>query len=95
VLPDQVIPNSATAKLLTAAGTSALPRVPPSPRFGSGYVNFVNGDHGSLLSPTACLAATVEMQTEAATFTLTGNPPPNTIAPNPTINVTNTAVVQP
>jgi hypothetical protein len=95
VLPDQVIPNSATAKLLTAAGATALPRVPPGPRFGSGYVNFVTGDHGALLSPAACGAATVEMQTETATFTLSGNPPPNTIAPNPTINVSNAAVVQP
>jgi hypothetical protein len=95
VLPDQVIPNSATAKLLTAAGSTLLPRVPPGPRFGSGYVNFINGDHGALLSPAACGAATAEMQTEAATFTLTGNPPPNTIAPNPTINVTTAAVVQP
>ena len=94
VLPDQVIPNSATAKLLTAAGTTALPRVPPSPRFGSGYVNFINGDHGSLLSPTACGPATVEMQTQTATFTLTGNPP-SPAASNPTINVTNAAVVQP
>ena len=92
VLPDQVIPNSATAKLLTAAGTTALPRVPPGPRFGSGYVNFIAGDHGALLSPTACGPATVEMQTETATFTLSGNPPPNTIAPNPTINVSNPAV---
>jgi hypothetical protein len=95
VLPDQVIPNSATAKLLTAVGSTLLPRVPPGPRFGSGYVNFINGDHGSLMSPSACLGATMEMQTQAATFTLTGNPPPNTIAPNPTINVTNAAVVQP
>jgi hypothetical protein len=94
VLPDQVIPNSATAKLLTAVGATALPRVPPGPRFGSGYVNFVNGDHGSLLSPTACGAATVEMQTETATFTLSGNPPSPGVS-NPVINVSNAAVVQP
>jgi hypothetical protein len=94
VLPDQVIPNSATAKLLTAAGPTALPRVPPSPRFGSGYVNFVNGDHGSLMSPTACGAATLEMQIEAAGFTLSGNPPSPGV-PDPVINVTNAAVVQP
>jgi dienelactone hydrolase len=92
ILPDQVIPNSATAKLLTAAGSTALPRVPPGPRFGSGYVNFITGDHGALLSPAACGAATVEMQTQAATFTISGNPPPNTIAPNPAIVVSNAAV---
>jgi hypothetical protein len=84
-LPDQVIPNSATARLIAAAG-AALPRVVPgTPRVGSGYVNFTAGDHGSLLSPASSPAATVEMQTETATFTVTGN----------TINVTNAAVVQP
>ncbi len=84
-LPDQVIPNSATARLIAAAG-AALPRVVPgTPRVGSGYVNFVAGDHGSLLSPTASAATTVEMQTETAAFTVTGN----------TINVVNAAVVQP
>ncbi len=93
-LPDQVIPNSATARLLTAAGATALPRVPPGPRIGSGYVNFVAGDHGSLLSPTASGAATVEMQTETATFTLSGNPPSPGVS-TPTINVSNAAVVQP
>jgi hypothetical protein len=94
VSPDQVIPNSATAKLLTAVGATALPRVPPGPRFGSGYVNFINGDHGSLLSPAACNTATAEMQTETATFTLSGNPPSPGVS-NPTINVANPAVVQP
>ncbi|HLA72459.1 MAG TPA: hypothetical protein VK624_13195 [Steroidobacteraceae bacterium] len=91
-LPDQVIPNAATARLITAAG-AALPRVPPSPHVGDGYVNFVAGDHGSLLSPTASGATTVEMQTEAVAFTASGNPPagPST----PTINVVNAAVVQP
>jgi hypothetical protein len=85
-LPDQVIPNAATARLLTAAGAAALPRViPGTPRVGSGYVNFIAGDHGSLLSPTASAATTVEMQTETAVFTVTGN----------TINVVNAAVVQP
>jgi hypothetical protein len=85
-LPDQVIPNSATARLLTAVGSTALPRVVPgAPRVGSGYVNFIAGDHGSLLSPTASAATTVEMQTETVVFTVTGN----------TINVVNSAVVQP
>jgi len=92
-LPDQVIPNSATARLIAAAG-AALPRVlPGAPRVGSGYVNFVAGDHGSLLSPTASAATTVEMQTEAVVFTVSGNPPAG--AGSPTINVVNAAVVQP
>ncbi len=87
-LPDQVIPNSATARLIAAvtASGAAFPRVlPGAPRVGSGYVNFIAGDHGSILSPAASAAATVEMQTEAVTFTVTGN----------TINVVNAAVVQP
>jgi hypothetical protein len=86
-LPDQVIPNSATQRLIAAAqravGAANFPRVVPgTPRAGSGYVNFIAGDHGSLLSPTASLAATQEMQTETVLFTA-GNPlvpiPPGTI----------------
>jgi pimeloyl-ACP methyl ester carboxylesterase len=87
-LPDQVVPNSATARLIAAAtaGGAAFPRVLPGvPRVGSGYVNFTAGDHGSILSPAASAAATVEMQTEVVTFTVTGN----------TIVATNPAVVQP
>ena len=77
-LPDQVIPNSATARLIAAVqagvGAANFPRVVPgTPRVGSGYVNFIAGDHGSLLSPTASLPATQEMQTETVIFTA-GNP---------------------
>ena len=97
-LPDQVIPNSATQRLITAIQGSTnpvipFPRVPPGPIVGSGYVNFIAGDHGSLLNPAASLAATMEMQGQVATFTATGNPPAG--ASSPTINVTNAAVVQP
>jgi hypothetical protein len=53
---------------------------------GSGYVNFIAGDHGSLLSPTASPAATAELQTEIATFTA---------APSPVIIPMNATVVQP
>ncbi len=92
-LPDQVIPNSATQRLITAANalTPANPVVPTlvratpgAPRAGSGWVNFIVGDHGSLLSPVSSAAATVEMQREAAGFILSG-----------TIGVTDTTVVQP
>lgn len=73
-LPDQVIPNSATQRLIAAIqaslGAGNFPRVVPgAPRVGSGYVNFIAGDHGSLLSPTASLPATTEMQTETVLFT--------------------------
>jgi hypothetical protein len=94
--PDQVIPNSATQRLITAINGAGItfPRVVAgAPRVGSGYVNFIAGDHGSLLSPAASAATTVEMQTQAATFTVTGNPPAG--VSSPTINVVNGTVVQP
>jgi hypothetical protein len=85
-LPDQVIPNSATQRLIAAVqagvGATNFPRVVPGvPRAGSGYVNFIAGDHGSLLSPTASAAATGEMQTETVIFTAgaPGPIPPGTI----------------
>jgi hypothetical protein len=55
--------------------------VPGTPRVGSGYVNFIAGDHGSLLSPAASLPATQEMQTETVIFTAgaPGPIPPGTI----------------
>jgi hypothetical protein len=74
-LPDQVIPNSATQRLINAviASGQAFPRVVPgAPGMGDGYVNFVVGDHGSLLSPVSSLAATGEMQGETVTYTATG-----------------------
>jgi len=90
-LPDQVIPNSATQRLITAitnnglAGGLPFPRVVPgAPVNGDGYVNFVVGDHGSLLNPAASAAATGEMQAESVVYTA-GNPlvpiPPATIVP--------------
>jgi hypothetical protein len=36
------------------------------------FVNFTAGVHGSVLDPTSSPAATVEMQTEAIAFALTG-----------------------
>ena len=75
-LPDQVIPNSATQRLITAitnnglAGGLPFPRaVPGTPVSGDGYVNFILGDHGSLLNPAASGPATMEMQTETVIYT--------------------------
>jgi hypothetical protein len=90
-LPDQVIPNSATQRLITAitnnglAGGLPFPRaVPGTPVSGDGYVNFIVGDHGSLLSPASNAAATGEMQAESVVYTA-GNPtvpiPAGTIVP--------------
>ena len=89
-LPDQVIPNSATQRLIAAITGSGqvFPRVVPgAPVTGDGYVNFVVGDHGSLLSPAASAAATGEMQGETITYTATVG----TIAPG----VVTPTVVQP
>lgn len=85
-LPDQVIPNSATQRLITAitnnglAGGLPFPRaVPGTPVAGDGYVNFTIGEHGTLLNPasatnpTAYLATTGEMQAETVVYTA-GNP---------------------
>ncbi len=71
VLDDAVIPNNvATAPL---AGTDPLARqlgltqIVDSSSTG-GLVKFSVGNHASLLSPAASAAATVEMQTQTATF---------------------------
>ncbi|HET9865199.1 MAG TPA: hypothetical protein VFP37_17290, partial [Steroidobacteraceae bacterium] len=93
-LPDQVIPNSATQRLITAitnnglAGGLPFPRATPGNNVaGDGYVNFIFGDHGSILNPgtSATTAATTgEMQAEAFLYTA-GNPgvplPPGVIVP--------------
>jgi hypothetical protein len=105
-LPDQVIPNSATQRLIVASsyGPAALTRIPapaaPGPVQDAGgfraFVNFVVGTHGSIIDPSASPAATQEMQAESITFT--GQPifglfpatPPGT-----TILIANPTVIQP
>lgn len=83
-LPDQVVVNSSTQRLIAAAN---IPRiVPPGAAQQVGYVNFVLGEHGSLIDPTSSLATTVEMQTEAIVFSSTLGS---------SIVITNAAVVQP
>lgn len=85
VTGDTVVPNSATQRLIDVA---ALPRIgTPGPNpVSRAWVNFTAGAHASLLDPTASLAATVEMQTQAVTFAVTSG----TI-----VAVGNPAVVQP
>jgi hypothetical protein len=81
VFDDQVVPNSMTDRLSLAMD---IPQVPlatppgfPFPVFvggpdtdgaNGGKVFFTEGDHASLLDPTAGVAVTVEMQTEAVVF---------------------------
>ncbi len=74
VIGDAVIPNSvATAPL---SGTEPLAAVLgltaiDASAAGGALVRFSAGDHGSIISPAASLAATVEMQTQTATFAAT------------------------
>jgi pimeloyl-ACP methyl ester carboxylesterase len=71
--PDQVVPNSATQRLVDAA---ALTRIPEPAAAGPvlnakgfrAYLGFVAGSHASLVDPTARPAATMEMQGEAISF---------------------------
>jgi hypothetical protein len=106
--PDQVVPNSATQRLIEAA---ALTRIPApaslgpvaSARGASGYLSFVTGDHESLIDPTASLAATTEMQAEAITFTGAPVPPIPQLSfagvaaspPGTTLLILNPQVLQP
>jgi pimeloyl-ACP methyl ester carboxylesterase len=81
---DQVVVNSATQRLIDAAG---LPRISaaglnPGPK---GYVNFIFGDHGSIIDPTSSPATTAEMQSVSIGFA-------NSLGT--VIPITNTAVVQ-
>jgi hypothetical protein len=50
------------------------------------YVNFLFGDHGSIIDPRSSLATTVEMQTESISFAL---------SLGTAVQIGNTGVVQP
>jgi pimeloyl-ACP methyl ester carboxylesterase len=103
---DQVVPNSATRRLIE---TADLVRIAAPPALGtltsprSGYTNFVIGDHQSLVDPTASLAATIEMQAEAISFAGAPVPPIPQMAfqgtpathPGSAILVLNPPVIQP
>jgi hypothetical protein len=69
--PDQVVPNSATQRLILAGGlTQAHPPGTAGAQLDV-FVNFTGGTHGSILNPVPNAGATVEMQTEAIAFALT------------------------
>jgi pimeloyl-ACP methyl ester carboxylesterase len=86
--PDQVVPNSATQRLIDAA---ALTRIPAPTATGvvtnaggfRSYVNFVTGDHGSIIDPTASRTVLNEMQAEAVSFTGAYVPPIPQLHPSP------------
>lgn len=72
--PDQVVPNDATERLISAGGLMQLspPGIfPPGATAIHAVVKFTGGKHQSFLDPTLNLAATEEMQTEAVTFAAT------------------------
>jgi len=107
--PDQVVPNSATQALITASAygpaaaggtltriTAGQAPVVSNPAGIRGYVNFIEGDHGSVIDDVVP-AVTIEMQTEAISFTGAPIPaagiPANT--PGTTLLIANPAVIQP
>ena len=107
--PDQVVPNSATQALITASAygpggaATALTRItagqaPVVTVAGGirGYVNFIQGDHGSVIDDVVP-AVTAEMQTEAISFTGAAVPPAGIPAnpPGSTLLLANPTVIQP
>ncbi len=92
VLGDQVVPNrvpgaplSGTEPLIAAMGLPSISSTTSVATGLDGAVRFTAGGHGSLLSPMASLAATVEMQTQMASMVATVGT---------TVVVTDTSVVQ-
>jgi pimeloyl-ACP methyl ester carboxylesterase len=81
---DQVVPNSATARLITALGLAKRSAV--GANAPDGYVNFTAGDHSSLLSPAGSAAAFTEMQTQVGNFMGSNGA---------AIVITNAAVIEP
>jgi hypothetical protein len=77
-LPDQVVPNDSSGRLLAAGKfTRFTPGQTPLPAGTGAYINFIYGNHSSLLSPAGTTntgptngAAFLEMQSEAVAFAL-------------------------
>jgi hypothetical protein len=107
--PDQVVPNPTTKALITASAygpagaAGALTRIAAgqapvvaNPSGIRGYVNFIQGDHGSIID-NVVPAVTQEMQTEAISFTGAPIPPAGIAAntPGTTLLIANPAVIQP
>lgn len=72
VLNDQVIPNTATDRLLNAAGIFANKANAAHAWPADYWVEFTAGTHGSLLAPGTTPAVTVEMQKEIVGFAFSG-----------------------
>lgn len=74
-LPDQTVPNSVPGRplagsepLIAAIGLAPITATVSDVNGVSGVVRFTEGDHGSVLSPAASAAATIEMQTQISSF---------------------------
>jgi hypothetical protein len=92
VLGDQVITNTVPGAPLSGGepliAAMGLPPISETTSIGTGLdgaVRFTEGDHGSILSPAASLAATVEMQMQMASMVASAGR---------TVVVTDTSVVQ-
>ena len=92
VPPDQVVPVSVPGAPLSGGlplaanmGLTAITGTTQNPNGIRGLARFLAGDHGSLLSPTASGAATVEMQGEMASMIASGGA---------AVQVANTSVIQ-
>ncbi len=87
---DTVVPNESTDNLIRAADLERLTDLGPNPvQAGSGaYVLFSAGAHGSIFSPAASGAATVEAQTQSVLFADSVNE-----AGGPFVVLTNPAVL--
>jgi hypothetical protein len=85
---DTVVQNSATDYLINAVKATKLRSgVNPVTAGQPVYVTMTAGSHGSLFDPTASLAATIEMQTQAVKFAASANQPggPFVVITNPSI----------
>lgn len=92
IIGDQVITNrvagaplSGTEPLISVMGLTSYSESAFDAAGIDGVVRFIEGDHGSLLSPAASLAATREMQRQLAAFQATEGT---------TVNINDTSVVQ-
>src|SRR5437763_181018 len=107
--PDHVVPNATTQAIITASAygpagaAGALTRIAAgqapvvaNPGGIHGYVNFIQGDHGSIIDGVV-LPVTQEMQTEAISFTGAPIPPAGIPAntPGTALLIANPAVIQP
>lgn len=88
VVPNQVAgaPLSGTEPLIAAMGLSTITTTTVNPNGVRGAVRFTAGDHGTLLSPAASAAATIEMQTQVGSFLASGGA---------AVQVTNANVIRP